>query len=92
MKSMIRRYNKRKDTEGLSGTEARECEAVRRAIENTLLLNGGTERIELVDIIFWKRTHTIQGAAMVLHLSDRTAQRWHSEFIREVARQFGLIE
>lgn len=91
MKSMIRRYEKRKNME-LTGTEMREAEAVKKAIESTMALKAGEERIALVDIIFWKRTHTIQGAAMLLHLSERTAQRWHSEFIREVAKQFGLTD
>lgn len=91
IKSIIRGYAKRKDLE-LKGNEKREIEAVQKAIEKTKTLASGEERIALVDIIFWKRTHTIQGAAMVLHLSERTAQRYHSDFIREVARQFGLMD
>lgn len=91
VKTIIRSYNKRKNLE-LNGNERRETEAVRNAIAKTETMLNGTYRIALVELVFWKQTHTIQGAAMVLHLSERTAQRYHSDFIKEVARQFGLID
>lgn len=87
MKFIVRKYGSLKDkpTEGL---ELREVEAVRRACEATLRLRDGRNRIDLIDMIFWRRSHNLQGAAMKLGVSDRTALRWHGDFIKAVAREF----
>lgn len=86
-----------RQTERLAMTELptvamREYEAVRLAISQTLQLNGGKERLHLIDIVFWRRTHTLQGAAIRCHVSYDTAVRWHREFICLVGVNFGLID
>ena len=69
----------------------RELEAVRQAIEETRSLPNGEGRLEMVRLVFWKRTHTLEGAAMELHWSTRKLVEWHGEFIRCVAKKFGLL-
>ena len=69
----------------------RELEAVRQAIEETQGMPNGEERLEMVRLVFWKRTHTLEGAAMKCHVSYVTARRWHGEFIKGVAQTFGLL-
>lgn len=69
----------------------RELEAVRKAIEETRTMKNGEERLELVRLVFWKKTHTLEGAAMELHWSTRKLVEWHGEFIRCVAKYFGLL-
>lgn len=86
-----------RQTERLAMTELptvamREYEAVRLAISQTLQLIDGKERMRLVDAIFWRRTHTLQGAALYCHVSYGTAAKWHLEFIRRVGINFGLID
>lgn len=68
-----------------------ESEAVRDAVTETGQLVDGAERLKLVDMVLWKRTHTIQGAAMAIFVSDRTAQEWHRQFIRLVGQKRGLL-
>lgn len=70
----------------------RELEAVRQAIDETLTMPNGKERLEMVRLVFWKKTHTLEGAAMKCHVSYVTARRWHGEFIKDVARAFGLLQ
>lgn len=77
---------------GLPTVAMREYEAVRLAISQTLQLIDGKERMRLVDAIFWRRTHTLQGAALYCHVSYGTAAKWHLEFIRRVGINFGLID
>lgn len=67
-----------------------ELAAVKDAIEETEQLIDGSERIRLIDLVLWKRTHTLQGAAMAVHVSERTAQEWHRQFIRLVGQKRGL--
>ena len=48
------------------------------------------ERQRLVAMVLIRQSHTIPGAALKLHISERTAQRWHAEFICAVAQRLGL--
>ena len=85
VKWMIRGYKN-----GALLTKA-ESEVVRDAVTETGQLVDGAERLKLVDMVLWKRTHTIQGAAMAIFVSDRTAQEWHRQFIRLVGQKRGLL-
>lgn len=87
MKFIVRKYGSLKD-KTTDGLERREMEAVRRACESTIRLRDGRNRLDLIDLIFWKRSHNLQGAALKLSVSDRTALRWHGDFIKAVAREF----
>ena len=87
MKYLVRKYGSLKDKK-TAGLEKREMDAVRRACEYTLRLRDGRDRMALVEIVFWKRTHNLQGAALKLSVSERTALRWHGDFIKAVAREF----
>ena len=77
----------------LPGTRQREYEAVRRAVKLTQLnqVSGGI-RLRIIDLVFWKRSHTLEGAAQEVHCSYRTARRYHGEFIMTVARYYGLLD
>ena len=76
----------------LPGVKEREYKAVADAINMTARKRDGKERLSLVDMMFWARSHTLEGAARELHVSYATARRWHSDFIRAVGRQFGLLD
>lgn len=69
----------------------RELEAVRRAIEETRRLDTGEERLRVIRLVFWDRTHTLEGAAMEMNRCKRTVIQWHGDFIRKVAYSFGLV-
>lgn len=75
----------------LPSVNRRELEAVQKAIEETRALKNGAERLEMVRLVFWARTHTLEGAAMQCHISYATARRWHGEFIRLAAAQYGFL-
>lgn len=70
----------------------RELEAVRAAIRTTESLPSGRERMELVKLYYWQRSHTLFGASNAIHVSEKTALRWNRDFVMQVAENFGLIE
>ncbi len=70
----------------------KEMDAVREAIEETKNLKTGNERLKIIRLVFWDRSHTVTGAAMQIPCSDRTAREWHRDFIYLVAQKYGLIE
>ena len=70
--------------------QQREVAAVRAAIVKTQALQDGAERMEMVRLVFWDRTHTLDGVAMKLHRCTRTIWQWHGDFIRAVERELDL--
>lgn len=76
----------------LPGDDQLEYEAVKRAVDETSRRSDGKERQQLIDMVFWKQTHTINGAAIALHVSERTAREWHRMFIRTVWENYRKIK
>lgn len=66
-------------------------DAVSRAIEATKLRPDGETRIKLITMMYWsKKTMTAKAAALLLHISERTAKRWHGDFVRLVGICYGF--
>lgn len=86
-KAMIRAYPGRIGKE-LDGTPLAEFQAVEAAIEVTSRRRDGEARMKVVTMVLFKGTHRISGAALMIPCSQRTAERWHGDFIREVAANF----
>lgn len=68
----------------------REMRAVQLAVDETMAMKDGEDRMKLIDLVFWKRTHTLTGACIECHISDRQGQRWHADFIHLVAKNIGF--
>ena len=74
----------------LTDKEQRRYDAVQAAIEETECMKHGHQRMELIDRVYWKRSHTLYGAAMCVPVSERTAHTWNAEFIRLVEKYLDL--
>lgn len=73
-------------------TKQREFEAVRRAVEATRRLEGGDRRVMIIDLVYWKNSHTLAGAAMKAGYSYDRAKQLHRDFIITVAKHYGLLD
>lgn len=62
-----------------------EYDAVRKTIEATERMRTGQDRMKLMSLVFWKQSHTLQGAAMAVNVSYDTAIDYHGDFIMMVA-------
>lgn len=91
IKAVIRRYPELKGRE-MSGIALREKEAVEAAIAATERMRNGMDRLAVIRMVLWDKTHTLEGAALMIPCHYETARHWHSDFIKEVARQFGLLD
>lgn len=69
-----------------------EFDAVRKAIEGTRRVKAGADRLKLIDLVFWKQSHTLSGAALAVNISYDTAINYHGDFIMLVAFCRGLID
>lgn len=76
----------------LSPINQKEHDAVRKAIAKTRQYKDGQDRLTIIRLVFWDKSHTLSGAALEVLCSLPTAWRWHGEFIRLVANNFGLMD
>lgn len=77
----------------LPRAQQRKYDAVEHAIAMTYQLHpaDAEERLLIVDLVYWKQTHTIEGAAMRVPCHRNTACAWQAEFIHLVADQLELV-
>lgn len=76
----------------LPSNKQREYEAVKRAIAATERMSASRDRLRIIKLVFWDRSHTLDGAALMIPCSYRTARRYHAEFIMAVARCYGFLD
>lgn len=74
------------------GTELKERMAVQQAIDQTERMESGTERMQVIELVFFRQTHTLEGAALMVPCGYETAKRWIQQFIKMVSRNMGLLD
>ena len=65
-------------------------QAVEKTIESVLLWPDGGEIVKLITMVDFTRKYRMTGAAMVLHVSDRTASTMRSRFIDAYGKRRGF--
>lgn len=88
---MIRQYPAR-EGKYIQGKALDERMAVQRAIDQTMKMDNGQDRLRVVDLVFFKQTHTLEGAALMVPCHYETARHWHTDFIKLVAKEYGLMD
>lgn len=76
----------------LPQTKQREYEAVRRAVESIRQKPNGKAWLSIIDLMYWRNSHTLAGAAIATGYSEDRAKQLHGEFVRMVARNYGLMD
>lgn len=67
-----------------------DYDAVTKSIEQTKRLKTGSERLKVIDMVYWKQSHTLDGAAYNIGYSYEQVKRFHGDFIRLVGFNRGL--
>ena len=88
IKSVIRKYPKHCNAKELSDIAQREKAAVDAAIKVTKGMYDGADRLKIISMVYWEKSHTLYGAAVSLPCSYETAKRYQRRFILEVAKHF----
>lgn len=91
IKAIIRNYPAL-ENRGCQGVALKERQAVQAAIDQTRDMESGTERLQVIDLVFFKQTHTLEGAALMVPCGYETAKRWVQQFIKAVSRNMGLLD
>ena len=66
-------------------------EAVNAALARCEAQEDGKERLKMIDLVYKKRRYTVPGAAVQLHISERTAANWNKDFVYAVADEMGYL-
>lgn len=66
-------------------------DAVKKAMESTACMKNGAERIRLIELMYLgKKKLPVKDAALLVHVSEITAKRWHGDFVRLVGKCYGF--
>lgn len=65
--------------------------AISDAVQETARMGTGDARLAIIDLVYWRRTRTLQGAALDVGYSYDRAKDFHMEFIRLIAYHMGYI-
>lgn len=76
----------------LPPTRQREYDAVRKAINITRRKPDGAARLKVIELVYWKKSHNIAGAALKIPCHEQTAKDYHRDFIYLVADCYGLLD
>lgn len=73
--------------------EQRKFEAIEEAIHKTKLQHpeDADLRLKVINLVYWKKSHTIEGAAMKIPCHRNVAGNWQGEFIKLVADELDLV-
>ena len=63
----------------LTADELRIIEAVEMAVAMQERQTNGAERLKMIRLVYWQRTHTLAGAAIECHYSVEALKRWANE-------------
>ncbi|MBR0282116.1 MAG: hypothetical protein IJQ81_11080 [Oscillibacter sp.] len=83
----LRRIAKR----GLMGQRGQEYHAVRLAIQDTMDMPDGRERIAFIGLLYSDANASLKSAIARSGVSSETAQLWRGEFVRRIAFYLGLL-
>ncbi len=76
----------------LPPAQLRELAAVRQALGELRDQPRGEDKLKLIQMVYWRKSHNLAGAALALDISEITAKRWNGELLRRVGRSFGLLD
>lgn len=64
--------------------------AIRLAMKETEAMPDGERRLELIRMLYFRKSHNVEGAAMALYISEHTAINWNQKFVYSVAKKAGF--
>lgn len=74
------------------GLNEDERKAVEQAIEIIKSQPNGDAKYKVIELVYIRRTHTLEGAAQRVHYSYDSVKKWHAEFIRLIGKCFSCKE
>lgn len=64
--------------------QQRRLDAVEQALSVIADFSNGPSRVKLVELVYFTRRFTVEGAAMQIPISVRQAYQWNDEYLKQV--------
>lgn len=78
----VRQYPALLKSKELTDIQQKDMYAISRALDTINRRYGNADiRFRLIELCYWQKTFTIDGAAAALHISIQTARGWDRDFI-----------
>lgn len=61
--------------------DQRRLDAVAQALAISEHLTSGLSRVKLIELVYFRRSHTVEGAALQIPCSVQTAWTWNNDFL-----------
>lgn len=65
----------------LPADRQRKYDAVNQALNISEHLTSGLSRVKLIQLVYFRRSHTLEGAALQIPCDVRTAKTWNNDFL-----------
>lgn len=86
----ISRPTERAVIHDLQWFKQRKLDAIEEALFELKKKPDGELRAKVIELMYFKKTHTVDGAALFIGRGRATVIRWQADFIREVAARLEL--
>jgi hypothetical protein len=79
VKAALLRYPEAKKAGG-----SRETDAIDRALDRQREYYNGEARVKMVELVYFKGTHTLAGAAVATGYAEETVKKWNLELLSNI--------
>lgn len=92
MKGILRSYPKIrvKPPEKRTRSEQRRVEIVESVLEMVDQMPDARNKRKIIEIVYFNKSYTLQGAALQIPVGERTAQRWNAQVMDAVEKIMDL--
>ena len=92
IKRILKNYPiiKRKPPEQRTRREQRRIDGIETAIKDIETMRDGEQIKLMIKRVYFTKTHTLYGAALLVPVSERTVKRWNRIAIETVSKVFDL--
>ncbi len=93
IRGVLRAYPeaKNKKSDNRTKQEHRIVQDVEQVLHEVSQMDLGEQRVRFIDMVYFRQTHTIEGAAHQLYVCRGTALKWNKNLMDIVCRISNLI-
>ncbi len=91
VKAVLREYGEYKNNPEKCRLKPFQIEAVEKTLEEVKAMSNPDERLKMIELVFWERSHTLQGAALKVYVSYETAVLWHKKIVERLGVNLGIF-
>lgn len=71
--------------------ERRRVDSVKQLLEFMEFTDHAADKRKIIDLVYFRQSHTLAGAAMRIRVGERTAQTWNAQIIELMAQIMDLM-